>query len=60
MEKHKFSISISGTQKEATEKAKAVAELATYLSAQTLTALARVVKTDPSKVALAKKFLGVD
>lgn len=59
MDKHKFNISISGTQKEATEKAKAVAELATYLNAQTLTALAKVVKTDPSKVALAKQFLGI-
>lgn len=59
MEKHKFSISISGTHTEATQKAKAVAELATYLSAETLTALAHVVKTDPSKVALAKQFLGV-
>ncbi len=60
MEKYKFSISIQAdTQKEAFEKAKAVAELASYLSAETLTALANVVKNDPSKVALAKKFLGI-
>lgn len=59
MEKHSFKISISGTEKEAAEKAQAVAELAAHLSAQTLKALAHVVKHDPGKVALAKRFLGV-
>jgi len=59
MDKHTFKISISGTQKEATDKAQAVADLAAHLSADTLKALAHVVKNDPGKVALAKRFLGV-
>ena len=59
MEKHSFKISISGTQKEATEKAQALGTLAAYLSADTLKALAHVVKNDPDKVAMAKQFLGV-
>lgn len=59
MEKHSFNLSISGSKKEATEKAQALGTLAAYLSADTLKALAHVVKTDPDKVALAKKFLGV-
>lgn len=59
MEKHSFKISISGNASEAEKKAVAVATLASYLDAKTLTALAKVVKTDPSKVALAKQFLGV-
>ena len=59
MDKHSFKISITGSKSEATQKAKAVATLASYLDAKTLTALANVVKTDPNKVALAKQFLGV-
>lgn len=59
MEKHKFSISISGTKKEATEKANSVAILAAYLDAKTLKKLAEVVKNDPAKVKLAKQFLGL-
>ena len=59
MDKHSFTITISGDQKDATEKAQAIATLASHLSAETLKALAHVVKTDPKKVALAKKFLGV-
>ncbi|MCH2216325.1 MAG: hypothetical protein MK086_14255 [Flavobacteriales bacterium] len=58
MEKHKFTIAIGGEKKEATEKANAVATLASYLDAKTLRALAHVVKTDPKKVAIAKSFLG--
>lgn len=59
MNKHKFTITISGTEKEATEKALGLAVLAGQLDAKTITALARVVQTDPAKVALAKSFLGI-
>jgi hypothetical protein len=59
MKKHKFSISISGTQTEATQKVNALAVLAGHLSAETLTALAKVVKEEPSKIALAKQYLGI-
>lgn len=59
MDKHKFTVTISGTQKEATEKAQGIAVLASLLDAKTITALAHVVKTDPQKVALAKGFLGI-
>ena len=59
MDKHSFKITISGTQKEASQKAQAVADLAAHLSAETLAALAHIVKNDPGKVALAKGFLGV-
>lgn len=59
MDKHSFKISISGKASEAKQKATAVATLASYLDAKTLTALARVVKTDPDKVRMAKQFLGV-
>lgn len=59
MEKHKFSITISGDKKVAMKKAAALGVLAGYLDAKTLEALAEVVKTDPEKVALAKDFLGV-
>ncbi|MEZ4921876.1 MAG: hypothetical protein R2780_01780 [Crocinitomicaceae bacterium] len=59
METNKFSITISGDKKTAVAKAKALGTLAAYLDAKTLEALARVVQTDPEKVALAKEFLGV-
>lgn len=59
MDKHTFKISISGTQTEATQKAQAVAKLATFLDAKTLKALAHVAEFDQQKVALAKQFLGV-
>jgi hypothetical protein len=59
MSKHKFIISIEGSQAEATQKANGIAVLATHLSAETITALAHLVKTDPQKVELAKGFLGV-
>ena len=57
MEKHSFKLSISGTKKDATTKAKALSVLASYLDADTLKALAHTVKTDPAKIALAKQFL---
>lgn len=59
METHKFTITISGTQKEATDKANGLAILGSHLSADTIVALAKVVQTDPKKVAMAKRFLGV-
>jgi hypothetical protein len=59
MSKHKFVVTIEGTQVEATQKANGIAVLASHLSAETITALAHLVKTDPQKVELAKRFLGV-
>jgi hypothetical protein len=59
MENHKFSISISGSKKEATEKINGLAILASKLSADTITALAKLVKSDPAKVEAAKHYLGV-
>lgn len=59
MDKHKFTITISGTEKEATEKAKGLAILGSILTAQTIEALAHVVQNDPKKVEMAKRFLGV-
>lgn len=58
MGKHTFRITISGSQEQAEAKAKALAVMAS-LDAQTLTALAHIVKSDPQKVAMAKQFLGV-
>lgn len=59
MDKHTFKLSISGDQKMASKKAKALAVLGAKLDAKTLTALADVVNNDPAKVQLAKQFLGV-
>lgn len=46
-------------EKEATEKMAALTVLASGLTAKELTKLAHVVKHDPLKLALAKKYLGV-
>ena len=59
MEKHKFTIRISGSKKEATEKINALAVLAAKLSAETLKGFAKVVKDDPAKVEFAKHYLGI-
>jgi hypothetical protein len=59
MEKHKFTISISGSKKEAAEKINGLAVLAAHLSAETIQALAQVVKSDPAKVEFAKHYLGI-
>lgn len=59
MATHKFTITIKGERPEAEIKALALAVLGSHLSAQTLSALAKVVREDPAKVALAKQFLGV-
>ena len=59
MEKHKFTISIQGSKKEATDKINALAVLAGKLSAKTLKGFAKVVKEDPSKIEFAKNYLGI-
>ena len=59
MERHTIKITISGDEKEVAQKAQAVATLCDYLDAKTLVALAKVVKTEPSKVKIAKQFLGI-
>lgn len=59
MEKHKFTISITGSKKEATDKINALAVLASKLSAETLIGFAKVVKEDPSKIEFAKHYLGI-
>lgn len=59
MEKHTIKLTISGKEKEAKEKAKAIAVLCDKLDSKTLVALAQVAQTDPAKVALAKRFLGI-
>ena len=59
MEKHKFTISISGSKKEATEKINALAVLAANLSASTIKGFAEVVKSDPAKIEFAKHYLGI-
>ena len=46
-------------EKEANEKIAALAILASHLNATELTKLAHIVKTDPVKTTLAKKYLGV-
>ena len=60
MKDYNYSIRISALlEKEANEKIAALATLASHLNAQELTKLAHIVKTDPVKTALAKKYLGV-
>jgi len=60
MDKYKFSISIPATsQKEAHDKAQALAIIVGSLDAKTLTALAHVIQNDPAKINLAKRFLGI-
>jgi len=54
-----FKLKINGDKQAATIKANALVTLAKYLDAETLKAFAKVVKTDPQKVALAKGFLGI-
>ncbi len=59
MNKHKFTLTIEGSESEATEKANGLAIIASHLSAKTISALAKVIQNDPAKVELAKRFLGV-
>ena len=60
MQKFHYDISIEAkTESEATAKMKALTTLASKLSEKELSKLAHIVKTDPVKTALAKKYLGV-
>ena len=60
MKKYQYEISIEAkTENEAEAKMKALAVLASKLSEKELTKLAHVIKHDPIKTALAKKYLGV-
>ena len=60
METFNISVSIKGaTAEDALKKANAASQLANNLDTKTIQALANIVKTDPSKVALAKQFLGL-
>jgi hypothetical protein len=55
---YKFTLEESSEQN-ADAKVEALSTLAKKLSAKELSKLAHVVKTDPVKTALAKKYLGV-
>ncbi|MFB6453802.1 hypothetical protein ACE38W_00920 [Chitinophaga sp. Hz27] len=60
MKDYNYNIRISALlEKDATEKVAALAILAQHLNVKELTKLAYVVKSDPLKLALAKKYLGV-
>jgi hypothetical protein len=60
MKEYNYNIRIPASlEKEADEKIAALAILASHLTAKELTKLAHIVKTDPIKTALAKKYLGV-
>ena len=60
MNKYQYEISIEAkSENEAEAKMKALTVLASRLSEKELTKLAHVIKHDPVKTALAKKYLGV-
>ena len=60
MKKFHYDISIEAkTEGEAEAKMTAITTLASKLSQSELTKLAHIVKHDPIKTALAKKYLGV-
>ncbi|MGC4036081.1 MAG: hypothetical protein QM764_08970 [Chitinophagaceae bacterium] len=60
MKKYQYEISIeTKTEQEAEAKMKALTILASKLSEKELSKLAHVIKHDPVKTALAKKYLGV-
>ena len=58
MEKHKFTITVSGDKTEATKKVKAMARIIAKLTVKQAEAIADVVENDPSKIALAMQFIG--
>ncbi len=58
MEKHKFTITVSGGKTEATKKVKAMARIIAKLTVKQAEAIADVVENDPSKIALAMQFIG--
>lgn len=60
MKKYQYDISIEAkTEQEADSKMSALTILASKLSEKELSKLAHVIKHDPIKTALAKKYLGV-
>lgn len=60
MKKYHYTMTIDAqVEKDADEKMQALIILASKLSAKELSGLAHVVKTDPTKTALAKKYLGL-
>ena len=60
MKKFSYDITITAaTETEAETKMQAVTNLASRLSAKELAKLAHIVKNDPVKTAMAKKYLGV-
>lgn len=60
MKEYNYNIRIPALlEKEATEKMNALVVLASKLTAGELSKLAHIIKNDPVKTALAKKYLGV-
>lgn len=60
MEKFSYDITIEAkAEQEALAKMAAISTLAALLTAQELTKLAYIVRNDPAKTALAKKYLSV-
>lgn len=60
MKKYQYDLNIEAlTEQEADAKMVALVTLASKLSEKELTKLAHIVKHDPVKTALAKKYLGV-
>lgn len=60
MAKYNYEINIeANAESEATAKMQAVAVLVSKLSEKELSKLAHIIKHDPVKTALAKKYLGV-
>lgn len=60
MKKYQYDITIEAkTEQEADSKMSALTILASRLSEKELSKLAHVIKHDPIKTALAKKYLGV-
>jgi hypothetical protein len=60
MPKYQYEITLEAVSEyEATEKMKALTVLASKLSEKELSRLAHIVKHDPVKTTLAKKYLGV-
>jgi hypothetical protein len=60
MKEYNYNVKVPALlEKEAAEKVAALAILASNLTAKELTKLAHVVKHDPLKLAMAKKYLGV-
>lgn len=60
MKKYHYDMTIeAGNESEADQKMQVLITLATKLSSSELARLAHIVKHDPVKTALAKKYLGV-